>query len=315
MSAPTKAPKVRDPRNGLRTSATLATIFTIFGHAWFGFEQSTATVVVALLTGYASALLFETVDASANQRTPGYLGGGWKKVVDFLLSAHMTSITLSFLIYANNRLWVVALAVALSIGSKYFFRVELGGRTRHFMNPSNFGLTVVLLCYQWTSSIPWGMTANLHGFADWFLPVFITMLGFRLNLLFTKRLPLIAAWLVGFLAQALLRHWAFGSPLAAEVSALTNVAMVLFTFYMITDPQTSPAEPARQVAFGLGVAATYGVLMCLHITYTMFYAVVVVCSLRGLWLTAESVLERRVRTAATTATAQLPDLGAAVPAK
>ena len=44
----TPAPKKkRDPRMGLRTSATLATIFTILGHTVFGFEQSVATVVVA----------------------------------------------------------------------------------------------------------------------------------------------------------------------------------------------------------------------------------------------------------------------------
>ena len=37
----TVAPKkARDPRMGLRTSATFATIFTILGHTVFGFEQS-----------------------------------------------------------------------------------------------------------------------------------------------------------------------------------------------------------------------------------------------------------------------------------
>ena len=316
MSQPApKAPKVRDPRNGLRTSATLATVFTFLGHRYFGFEQSTVAVAVCLITGYACAILFETIDAAANDRVPGYRGGGPKKVVDFLLSAHMTSITMSFLLYANDRLAVLALAVALALGSKYFFRVQVGGRTRHFMNPSNFGLVIVLLCYQWTSSIPWGMTTDLHGWQDWALPIIVTMLGFRLNLLFTKRLPLIAAWLIGFLVQAYVRHLGFGSPLDAEIAPLTNVAMVLFTFYMITDPQTSPAEPRRQVAFGLGIAATYGVLMCLHITYTIFYAVVIVCSIRGVWLAAESVLEARAKAPArvpTQTASPVPALGTIV---
>ena len=56
MSTPRKA---RDPRNGLRMSATLATVFTILGHTVFGFEQSWAQVVVALVTGYTCALFFE----------------------------------------------------------------------------------------------------------------------------------------------------------------------------------------------------------------------------------------------------------------
>ena len=55
MSSP---PKVRDPRNGLRTSATLATVFTVFGHTLFGFEQAPIHVLTALFTGYTCALVF-----------------------------------------------------------------------------------------------------------------------------------------------------------------------------------------------------------------------------------------------------------------
>ena len=66
MSSSGTPKKTRDPRNGLRMSATLATVFTILGHTVFGFEQSWAQLVVALLTGYTCALLFEWVDARAN---------------------------------------------------------------------------------------------------------------------------------------------------------------------------------------------------------------------------------------------------------
>ena len=75
MSAP---PKKRDPRMGLRTSATLATVFVILGQTKFGFEQSVAQVFVCLLTGYACALLYEWVDAKASGDVPGYAGGGFK---------------------------------------------------------------------------------------------------------------------------------------------------------------------------------------------------------------------------------------------
>ena len=65
--APKVAPtKKRDPRMGLKTSATFATIFTILGHAVFGFEQSWAQIFVALASGYSCAFLFEWVDARAN---------------------------------------------------------------------------------------------------------------------------------------------------------------------------------------------------------------------------------------------------------
>ncbi|HSS75629.1 MAG TPA: enediyne biosynthesis protein UnbU [Thermoanaerobaculia bacterium] len=295
MSAPKK---VRDPRNGLRMSATLATVFTILGHTVFGFEQSVAQVFVALATGYSCALFFEWVDAWANGRAPGFVGGGFRKLVDFLLSAHMTSITLSFLLYVNQRLWIMALAVALAIGSKYVLRVRQNGRLRHFMNPSNFAIAVVLLAYQWTGVLPWGFTINLHGVWDWLVPLIIVGLGFRLNLFFTGRLPAIAAWLSTFIAlgigRALVRH----TPILAELVPLTGIAMVLFTFYMITDPQTSPSRARSQILFGSGIAFAYSVLLLLHVQYTMFYSVTVIAATRGLWLLALSLRERSAKPAA-----------------
>jgi hypothetical protein len=286
MSTPRKP---RDPRIGLRTSATLATVLTILGHTVFGFEQSWAQVVVALVTGYSCALFFEWVDAWAHGRAPGYLGGGFRKIVDFLLSAHMTSITLSFLLYVNKRLWIMALAVALALGSKYVFRVNQGGRLRHFMNPSNFAIAVVLIAYQWTGVLPWTFTSDIHGAWDWIVPLIIVALGMRLNLLFTGRLPTIASWLVTFIVLGIARALYLGGPITAELMPLSGLAMVLFTFYMITDPQTSPSPPRSQILFGSGIALAYSVLLLLHVQYTMFYSVTAVAVARGLWLYARSL--------------------------
>jgi hypothetical protein len=282
--------KTRDPRNGLRMSATMATVFTLFGHTVFGFEQPWAQLFVALGTGYAVAFLFEWVDARANGDTPGYAGGGFLKVVDFLLSAHMTAITLSFLLYFNQRLWIMAFAVALAIGSKYVLRVRgPSGRLQHFMNPSNFAIAVVLACYQWTGVLPWGYTVELSGISDWIVPLIIVALGMRLNLLFTGRLPTIASWLATFIALAFCRSWFKGTGVAAELVVLTGIPMVLFTFYMITDPQTSPSRLRSQIFFGSGIAVAYSVLLMLHVNYTMFYSVTAICAMRGLWLFAVSL--------------------------
>ena len=281
MSSP---PKKRDPRMGLRTSATLATVFTILGHTLFGFEQAVAQVFVCLVTGYSCALFFEWVDAKASGDVPAYAGGGFKKLADWLLSAHMTSITLSFLMYYNQRLWIAAFAVALALGSKYLFRVRVNGRLQHFMNPSNFGIAVVLLTFKWVGVLPWGWTINLHGAWDWVVPLIITGLGLRLNLLFTGRLPLVAAWLGGFILQAGFRSWRMDTPLVGQLVALTGITMVLFTMYMITDPQTSPSRPRSQIVFGAGIAVVYSILFDLHLQYTMFYAVTVVCAIRGMVL-------------------------------
>jgi len=278
--------KPRDPRTGLRNSATLATVFAVVGHTVLGFEQSLAQLFVALVSGYSCALLFEWVDARAYNRPPGFAGGGFKKLVDFLLSAHMTSITLSFLIFANRRLWIMALAPALAIGSKYVFRVYCDGRLRHFMNPSNFALAVLFVTYQWTGVLPWSFTTKIHGVWDWVLPSIVILLGMRLNTLFTRKLPLIFSWLSAFVVFGAVRAWFQGSHVTAELVPLTGIAFVLFTFYMITDPQTTPAKPASQVLFGVSIAFAYSVLLILHVQYTMFYSVTIVAALRGLWMFA-----------------------------
>ncbi len=289
MPAPNAAKKVRDPRNGLRTSATLATVFTLLGHTVFGFEQSWVTVGVALVTGYASALLFEWVDAWACGGVPNFMGGGARKLVDFLLPAHMTSITLSFLLYTYTELWITAFTVALSLGAKHVLRVRQRGRLQHFMNPSNFGVAITFALFQWSSVLPWSFTTNLSGAADWIVPLVIVGLGTRLNLLFTSRLPTIAAWLISFTAIGAFRAWMLGSPWAAEMVTLTGIPMVLFTFYMITDPQTSPSAPKSQVLYGSSIAVAYAVLLALQVQYTMFYSVAVVCGLRGLYLGASNL--------------------------
>jgi len=289
------AKKKPNPRMGLRTSATFATIFTILGHTVFGFEQSWAQVLVALCSGHSCALLFEWVDAKANNRAPEFSGGGWRKLIDFMLAPHMTSITMSFLIFVNDRLWIMALACALAIGSKYVLRIRHNGRLRHFMNPSNFAIAVILFTYQWTGMLPWMYTVELHGAWDWLVPLVIVMLGVRLNIMFTGRIPTILSWLSTFVLLASVRAWIFGYPFAGQLVVLTGIPMVLFTLYMITDPQTSPSSRRSQIFFGAGIALAYSVLLALHVQYTMFYSVTAICTIRGLWLFALDLQERSAK--------------------
>jgi hypothetical protein len=267
-------------------SATFATIFTVLGHTVFGFEQSVAQVFVAVGSGYLCAFFFEWVDARANGVTPSFLGGGVRKVVDFLLPAHMTSITLSFLLYFNQRLWIVALTVAMALGSKYVFRVRQNGRLQHFMNPSNIGIAMALFFFQWTGALPWAYTIGLSGVWDWLVPLIIVMLGFRLNLLFTGRLPTVASWLGTFIIFGFIRGWLQNTPIGTQLIVLTGIPNVLFTFYMITDPQTSPSRLRSQILFGAGIASAYFVLLSLHIQYMMFYSVTAICAIRGLGIFA-----------------------------
>jgi hypothetical protein len=67
---------------------------------------------------------------------------------------------------------------------------------------------------------------------------------------------------------------------------MTGVAFILYTFYMVTDPATTPEGRLEQVVFGASVAATYGLLMVAHVVFGLFFALTTVSAVRGVMLWA-----------------------------
>jgi hypothetical protein len=206
------------------------------------------------------------------------------------------------LLYAGERFWVVAFATSLAIASKAVLQAPVftaaargsPGRwtQRHFMNPSNFGIGVTLLLFPSVGiAPPYQFTENLGVFFHWALPLLIIVSGSLINTKFTGRVPLIAAWAVGFALQALIRAWWFGTPVAAGLLPMTGLAFVLFSFYMITDPATTPIGRAPQILFGASTAFVYGLLMLLHIVFGLFFSLVIVATTRGVWLYARALHE------------------------
>jgi len=281
---------------GLRRFAVAISLLNILGHTILGFEESWAQPLVALVTAYSLEILLEWVDAWVNRRTPGF-AGSFGQLVDFLLSAHITGLAIAMLLYANERLLLIAFATAVAIGSKAIVRAPVGNSTRHFLNPSNLGITITLLLFPWVGiAPPYQFTENLSGIGDWILPGLLIVSGSFLNARFTHRLPLIAAWLGGFAVQALLRSLVFGMPIVAGFVPMTGVAFLLFTFYMVTDPGTTPSKPLNQVIFGASVAAVYGLLMVSHIVFGFFFALTLVCTLRGLVFYTQALATNMART-------------------
>jgi enediyne biosynthesis protein E5 len=265
----------------LRRFAVAITVLNLLGHTVLGFEQAWATPVVSLLAAYGTETLLELVESWRLGRKPRFLGRGTAPL-DFLLSAHITGLAVAMLLYANDRLWPIAFAAVTAIGSKYVFRAGIGGTSRHFFNPSNLGITATLLAFPWVGiAQPYMFTENLSGAGDWVLPAIIVCSGSFLNTKFTRRVPLILAWLSTFAVQAAVRHFAFGNLFWPSLNPMTGVAFLLFTFYMVTDPATTPSSVRGQVAFGAAVAAAYGVLMAFHIVFGLFFALSAVCTLRG----------------------------------
>jgi hypothetical protein len=211
------------------------------------------------------------------------------------------------LLFSNDRLWPIVFAVALSIGSKVLIRAPVGqGRTQHVFNPSDFGVAMTLLLFpQVGFAPPYHFTENIAGDWNWAVPVFILFTGVIIHGFFTGRLPLVAAWLIGFALQGQIRAHIFGFPAIVPLMPMTSAAFIVFTLYMVPDPATTPLNPWRQAAFGLAVAMVYGVIQMMHLVFGLFFALLTVSAIRGISLHLYFALKSQPPLPAATPAAQI----------
>jgi enediyne biosynthesis protein E5 len=294
---PSTAKKPADPRyTALRNFAISISAFNVFGYTLLGFEQPWLFPLFAVITAYTTDLTFETISAWAYKRRPDYRGKGLRGLYEFLLPAHITALAVNMLLYANNQWWPIMFGVMVAVTGKYVLRAPINGRMRHFMNPSNLGISVCLLVFaRWISiSPPYMFSEWASSYFRLFIPIVILVSGTVLNSVLTKRVALIVGWMGGFFIQAFVRHWLWGVQLNTALTVMTGIAFVLFTNYMITDPGTTPTRPRAQFMFGSSVAFVYAVLMQFNIVYTLFFAVCIVCAIRGLgWWGVHWMKKRR----------------------
>ena len=277
----------------LRRFAVAITILNLLGQSVLGFEQAWAHLVISLITAYTLELALETCEAWAMRR-PVRFAGGPRQLIDFLLSAHITGCAVAMLLYAGGQFLPVAFATAVALASKVILRAPVPGGSRHFLNPSNFGITVTLLLFPEVGiAPPYQFTENVWGAVDVIIPLIIICTGSLLNTKFTRKLPLIGAWLATFALQAVVRSFFSDVSMLSSLLPMTGVAFLLFTFYMVTDPATTPSGNVPQMVFGAAVALTYGALVFSHIVFGLFFALTIVTAARGAYLTSLALLARR----------------------
>ena len=143
----------------------------------------------------------------------------------------------------------------MAIGSKYLIR----WKGKHIFNPANFGLVVLSLLFTgaWISPGQWGtapifalfllgMGGIVTGKAKrW--DVSLTLLGSYAALIFGR-----AIWL--------------GDPLTIPVHQLQSGALLIFAFFMISDPKTTPDARLGRVLYAMTVSYT-------HLTLPTIYSV------------------------------------------
>jgi Na+-transporting NADH:ubiquinone oxidoreductase subunit NqrB len=158
------------------------------------------------------------------------------------MSTLITSLSLTLLLRTDLVL-VAALASCIAIGSKFLVRV----RGKHVFNPANVAIVTLMVAsdHTWISSGQWG-SAALGAFALACLGCVVLTRARRAE----TTIVFLAAYAVMLFGRAI---W-LGDPLAIPVHQLQNGALLLFAFFMISDPKTTPDTPVGRALYAILVA-------------------------------------------------------------
>jgi Na+-translocating ferredoxin:NAD+ oxidoreductase RnfD subunit len=159
-------------------------------------------------------------------------------------SALISGLSLAVLLRTDG-LGLAALAAALAIASK----VVLRWRGRHVFNPSCFAIVALLAVTDraWVSPAQWGSGP--------FVAFAIAALGCTV----LTRVPtrdVTFAFLTAYAGLVLGRAAWLGDPLAIPLRELQTGALIVFAFFMISDPKTVPASRLGRLSFAAAVAAS-----------------------------------------------------------
>jgi hypothetical protein len=256
---PLVLPALRDPRLGL---AAVIISLQVLGQTVLGFELSIAQILVSVLT---CAVLEVTLTL-------------WRRrVLMWPASALLTGNGVAFILRvpgtAHGDWWslrgagIFAAAAAISLLSKYVIRV--GGR--HVFNPSNFGLVVIfgLLGTRLVNpqDLWWG-----PGSPGLVLTLAVIVTGGLVIVSRLRMLGLVAAFWLTFVActgllaasgHCMTARWHVGQVCGGSFWSVLALSpeILVFMFFMITDPRTTPTGRLARAVYGASVAFVAALLV------------------------------------------------------
>ena len=201
----------------------------LFGVHALDFPLDATLIAVTLTTGILSEYGFAALSRSSRTSRP--------------LSAFISALSV-LLLFRSTTFWTYPVVIVLAVASKYVVRF----RGQHWLNPTNFAvLTGTLLLPGRVSSGQWGHLAAM--------PLALGGLGI-LVVLRAGRLDSALAFLGSSALLELGRLSYYGYPHLFDLFAhrFSNGALWLFTFYMITDPKTTPQHRWGRIVHATVVA-------------------------------------------------------------
>jgi Na+-translocating ferredoxin:NAD+ oxidoreductase RnfD subunit len=256
---PLVLPSIRDPR--LHVAAVIITIH-VLGQVGLHFRVSVPEILAAILTCFVIevALTFRQSRSFVWPASAMLTGSG----VALILRAVGTPPDDPW----NPGAWYLFAGVAaFSILTKYLIRY----RGSHVFNPSNIGLVVAFVVLGSSRVEPLDFWwAPLNG---WMTVAYVVIVGG--GLLITRRLRLLALaatfWVTlavgtGILVSSghcMTTNWAFAPVCGFDFwrVIVTSPEVMIFLFFMITDPKTIPAGNVGRIAFGLLTAVASTLLL------------------------------------------------------
>ena len=281
---PLVLPNIRDPR--LHVAAVIITVH-VLGQVGLHFEVSVPQILAAIMTCaiLEVAITFRQTRAFVWPASAMLTGSGVALILRVVGTPADQPWTTDY--------WYVFAAVAgLSLLTKYVIKY----RGSHVFNPSNIGLVVAFIVLGSSRVEPldfwWAPLTN-----PWMIAAYAVIIGG--GLLITRRLQLLGLaagfWLVlaaglGLLAASghcMVANWSFAPVCGADFwrVIVTSPEVLIFLFFMITDPKTVPAGSVGRVVFGVLVAVTSVLLMApqtdeFGTKVGLLAGLVVVCALR-----------------------------------
>lgn len=155
----------------------------------------------------------------------------------------ITGLSLSLLLRADEP-WLHALAGIIAIASKFVLRHD----GKHIFNPAGFAIVVLLATPAgvWISPGQWGS-------AVWFAALLCFLAILVLHA--ARRADIAIFFLASHATLLLARALWLGDPLAIPLHQLQSGSLLIFSFFMISDPRTTPDSRTGRLVFAFAVAA------------------------------------------------------------
>jgi Na+-transporting NADH:ubiquinone oxidoreductase subunit NqrB len=154
----------------------------------------------------------------------------------------ITGLSLSLLLRADA-LWLYAAAGAIAIGSKFLLRID----GKHIFNPAGLAIVILLLASNgvWISPGQWGTEIWFAALTGCFAVLVLSA---------ARRADIAIFFFASHAALLFARaHW-LGDPFAIPIHQLQSGSLLIFTFFMISDPRTTPDSMAGRFLFAFAVA-------------------------------------------------------------